>query len=77
MQKVKELSVGDRAEIVGYEKGEGGYRQKLLSMGLTRGTPFTLKKIAPMGDPIDIEVRGYQLTLRKAEADTLKIRRLS
>lgn len=77
MQKVKELSVGDRAEIVGYEKGENVYRQKLLSMGLTKGTDFTLKKIAPMGDPVDIEVRGYQLTLRKAEADALKIRRLS
>jgi ferrous iron transport protein A len=69
--KLKDLTVGDRARVAGYEKGEQQYRQKLLSMGLTRGTELMLVKIAPLGDPVDIEVRGYQLSLRKSEADLL------
>lgn len=73
--KVKELRQGESAEIVGYEGTDMVYRSKLLSMGLTKGTLFTLRKIAPLGDPVEIEVRGFNLSLRKAEADILQIRR--
>ena len=61
--KIKDLKVGDRARIEGYEKGNTEYRSKLLSMGLTRGIEFTLTKIAPMGDPVELEVRDFHLSL--------------
>lgn len=54
--------------------GDGALRHHLLDMGLTPGTEITLQKIAPMGDPIQIEVRGYELTLRLDEAKKLKLK---
>ncbi len=69
--KIKDLKIGDRVKITGYEKGNSEYRRKLLSMGLTRGVEFTLSKIAPLGDPVEIEVRDFHLSLRKSEADVL------
>ncbi len=69
--KIKDLQIGDKAKILGYEKGNSDYRTKLLSMGLTRGVEFKLSKIAPMGDPVEIEIRDFNLTLRKSEADVL------
>jgi ferrous iron transport protein A len=69
--RIKDLKVGDKAVVSGYEKGNSEYRTKLLSMGLTRGVEFTLTKIAPMGDPVELEVRGFSLSLRKSEAEVL------
>ena len=70
------LAVGQSGHVVGYEKSQRGYRQKLLSMGLTPGTHFTVTRQAPMGDPIEIEVRGFKLSLRKGEAAALKVKPL-
>jgi len=70
---LKALNVGDRARVSGYGRGEAGYRHRLLTMGLTPGTPLTVTRVAPLGDPIEIEVRGYSLSLRKAEAEVLKV----
>ncbi|MBE9141453.1 ferrous iron transport protein A [Nodosilinea sp. LEGE 07088] len=67
------LAVGQSGHIVGYENAHSAYREKLLSMGLTPGTHFTVTRQAPMGDPIEIEVRGYKLSLRKGEAAALKV----
>jgi ferrous iron transport protein A len=67
------LAVGQSGHIVGYESTHRAYREKLLSMGLTPGTHFTVTRQAPMGDPIEIEVRGYKLSLRKGEAAALKV----
>lgn len=75
--RMKELKVGERAVITGYGKVPREYRQRLLAMGLTKGVEVTLTRIAPLGDPIDIEVRGFNLTLRKDEADALLISRVS
>ncbi len=72
----KEIQIGEQARIVGYDITENSYRRKLLSMGLTRGTVFTLTRIAPMGDPVEIEIMGYKLTLRRSEADILRIERV-
>ncbi len=71
-KKLKELIVGERAVVAGYEK-KGGvlYRQKLLSMGLTKGTEIVLLKYAPLGDPVEILVRNFRLSLRKEEAEIL------
>lgn len=67
------LGVGQSGRIVGYERGHRGYREKLLSMGLTPGTELTVTRQAPMGDPIEVEVRGFKLSLRKAEAAMLRV----
>ena len=62
-----------KAVIRGYRSGLKTYRRKLLSFGLTEGTEITLKKTAPFGDPVEISVRGYSLSLRKAEAEVLEL----
>lgn len=71
--RLSALAVGQSGHIVGYENAHRPYREKLLSMGLTPGTHFTITRQAPMGDPIEIEVRGYKLSLRKGEAAALKV----
>jgi len=73
--KIKDFSVGESGEIIGYDSSDSLYRKKLLSMGLTKGTVVTVSKTAPLGDPVEITVRGYKLSLRKAEAEVLEFRR--
>jgi ferrous iron transport protein A len=68
-----DMSVGDQCRVIGIEKGIGAYRKKLLAMGLVRGTEFKISRVAPMGDPVEIEVRGYNLSLRKSEATALYV----
>ncbi len=68
---LKELAVGDSAVIAGYRATHRGYRSKLLSMGLTRGTPLVVRNRAPLGDPVVIGVRDFELTLRADEAEGL------
>ncbi len=75
MTNIEQLKVGDKARISGFE-GDKAYRQKLLAMGLLPGTEFVLSRRAPLGDPIEIEVRGYSLSLRQHEAKALKIEKL-
>jgi len=71
------LEVGQSGRILGYEPGGRAYRGKLLSMGLTPGTHFTVTRQAPLGDPVEIEVRGYKLSLRKGEAAALQVERVA
>lgn len=68
---LQDLPVGARGRVVGYEQSGGGYKRKLLSMGLTPGIEFKVIRHAPLGDPVEIEVRGFKLSLRKQEADAL------
>lgn len=72
-----DLAIGQSGRILGYETSHRTYREKLLSMGLTPGTPITITRQAPMGDPIEIEVRGFKLSLRKAEAAALRVEPLA
>lgn len=65
------MTIGSKAVITGYREGPRDYRAKLLSMGLTRGTVIRLLKKAPLGDPVEIKVRGFNLSLRKNEAEIL------
>ena len=76
VETLKELPVGSSAEIIGYQDDNPAYRRRLLAMGLTKGAVLKLLKIAPLGDPVEVEVRGFNLSLRKVEADILKIRGL-
>lgn len=73
--RMRELAVGETARIVGYDPGASAYRKKLLSMGLTKGTTFTVRKRAPLGDPVELAVRGFNLSLRRAEAELLLLER--
>lgn len=73
---LKELSVGDRARVLGFAAGGDAYRRKLLSMGLTPGAELSVTRVAPMGDPVEIRVRGFSLSLRKDEADALSVEKL-
>lgn len=72
---ISDIKVGQKAKVVGYHKSQTGrsYRQKLLAMGLTKGIDFTVTRVAPMGDPIEIKVRGFALSLRKEEASALQL----
>lgn len=71
--KISQLKRGQRAKVLGFVANNKHYRQKLLAMGLTPGTEFVLSRIAPLGDPIEITLRGYSLTLRKEEAEAMEI----
>lgn len=65
------LSVGDSGKITGFDIAGKAYRKRLLAMGLTRGTEFQVTRFAPLGDPIEIKLRGFSLTLRKEEASAV------
>lgn len=73
---LKDLAVGDQARVTGYTEGGRAYRKKLLTMGLTPGAEIAVVRVAPMGDPVEIRVRGTSLTLRKDEARALEVERL-
>ncbi|RJQ85938.1 MAG: ferrous iron transport protein A [Desulfobacteraceae bacterium] len=72
---LRDMKVGESGTVFGYAKGATVYREKLLAMGLTRGTRFVVERIAPMGDPVEIQLRGFALTLRKDEASALIVER--
>ncbi len=74
-ESLREMAVGDNGRVVGFGDGGRSYRKKLLSMGLTPGVEFSVTRLAPMGDPVEIKVRGFSLSLRKDEADALLIER--
>jgi ferrous iron transport protein A len=74
---LKDMHIGDKARITGYRSGDKSYRQKLLAMGLTTGVEISLTKRAPLGDPVELSVRGFRLSLRKDEADVLELERLA
>lgn len=71
--RLSDLRPGDYARVAGYEPAPPGYRSKLLAMGLTRGVLVRLCRVAPLGDPVEIEVRGFRLTLRKDESAVLRL----
>ena len=70
---LNELNVGDSA-VIKTVGGEGALRCRLLDMGLTPRTAVTLQKVAPMGDPLELRVRGYELTLRVEDAKKIEVR---
>lgn len=69
-----ELKKGELAEITGYKLGNAAYRAKLLALGLTHGVKVKIINVAPLGDPFEIAVRGYHLSLRRDEVGVVKVR---
>lgn len=70
---ITEVKQGQTATIVGIREGNDSYRAKILALGLIPGTSFVLKNVAPLGDPAEIFIRGYNLSLRKEEAAILDL----
>jgi ferrous iron transport protein A len=68
-----QLSVGEKAIVTGFVAGQKEYRAKLLAMGLTKGIELELTRVAPLGDPLEISIRGFSLSLRKAEASVVLV----
>lgn len=72
MKTLKELNVGQTATVVRLH-GEGPVRRRIMDMGLTKGTEVYLRKVAPLGDPLELTVRGYELSIRKADAEMIQV----
>lgn len=72
MKSLKDVAVGQSATIAKLH-GEGALRRHLMDMGLIKGTTVTVVKVAPLGDPIEITVRGYELSIRKEEAAHVEV----
>ncbi|HJG28283.1 MAG: FeoA family protein [Gemmiger sp.] len=72
MNTLKELKVGQTATVVRLH-GEGPVRRRIMDMGLTKGTQVYLRKVAPLGDPLELTVRGYELSIRKADAAMVEV----
>jgi ferrous iron transport protein A len=73
---IQDLAVGDNCKVLGYSEEGKPYRKRLLAMGLTPGTEFSVTRFAPMGDPVQLSLRGYALTLRRAEASIVLVEKI-
>lgn len=71
--KLATVPIGSKLRVIGYEPTARDYKRKLLAMGLTPGVDILVKRHAPLGDPTEIEVRGFALSLRKDEANALRV----
>ena len=72
MNTLRTTPVGKTVKVVRLH-GEGAVRRRIMDMGLTKGERITIRKIAPLGDPIEITVRSYELSIRKADADMIEV----
>ena len=72
MKTLKQATVGETVKVVKLH-GEGAIKRRIMDMGITRGTEIYIRKVAPLGDPSEVPVRGYELSLRKADADMIEI----
>lgn len=72
MQTLKDLKVGQSAKVVKLQ-GEGALRRRIMDMGITKGVEVHVRKVAPLGDPVEINVRGYELSIRKADAELILV----
>ncbi len=72
MKTLKDVRIGETVKIVKLH-GEGAVKRRIMDMGLTRGTTVYVRKVAPLGDPVELTVRGYELSLRKADAEMVEI----
>ena len=70
---LSDLKIGQRAKVLGLHMDKPELRRHLLDMGITKGTEILIKKVAPMGDPVDIELRGYELCIRKQEMKNIDV----
>lgn len=72
MKTLKETSVGETVKVVKLN-GSGPVKRRIMDMGITKGVDVFVRKVAPLGDPVEVTVRGYELSLRKADAEMIKV----
>ncbi len=72
MRSLSEVKVGETATVVRLH-GEGAVKRRIMDMGITKGVSIYVRKVAPLGDPFEVTVRGYELSLRKADAEMIEI----
>lgn len=72
MKTLKEAAVGSTVTVVKLH-GEGALKRRIMDMGITKGVEIFVRKVAPLGDPMEVNVRGYELSLRKADCETIEI----
>lgn len=72
MKTLREANIGDTVKVVRLH-GEGAVKRRIMDMGITKGTEVYVRKVAPLGDPIEVTVRGYELSLRKQDAEMVEI----
>ena len=72
MNTLRETRIGDTVKVVKLH-GEGAVKRRIMDMGITKGTEIYVRKVAPLGDPIELTVRGYELSLRKADAEMIEV----
>lgn len=72
MKTLRQSKVGDNVKVVKLH-GEGAVKRRIMDMGITKGVDIYVRKVAPLGDPIEVTVRGYELSLRKADAEMIEI----
>lgn len=72
MKTLREVSIGQTATVVKLH-GEGAVKRRIMDMGVTKGTQIYVRKVAPLGDPIEVTVRGYELSIRKGDAEMVEV----
>lgn len=72
MSTLKQAKIGSTVRVVKLH-GEGAVKRRIMDMGITRGTEIHVRKVAPLGDPVEVTVRGYELSLRKADAEMIEV----
>lgn len=72
MRTLKEAKVGETVTVIRLH-GEGAVKRRIMDMGITKGTQVHIRKVAPLGDPMELNVRGYELSVRKADAEQIEI----
>ena len=72
MNTLKQVKVGKRAKVIKVH-GEGAVRRRIMDMGITKGVEILVRKTAPLGDPLELNLRGYELSLRKADAEMIEV----
>ncbi|MBE6665087.1 MAG: ferrous iron transport protein A [Clostridia bacterium] len=72
MKTLKQVKIGKSAKVVKVH-GEGALKRRIMDMGITKGVEISVRKVAPLGDPLEITVRGYELSLRKEDAEMIEV----
>ncbi|PWL70337.1 MAG: ferrous iron transport protein A [Clostridiales bacterium] len=72
MKTLRQAKIGDTVKVVKLH-GEGAVKRRIMDMGLTKGVEVHVRKVAPLGDPVEITVRGYELSIRKADAEMVEV----
>ena len=75
MPTLRDAKVGETIKVVRIN-GEGAVKRRIMDMGITRGVQVHIRKVAPLGDPVELTVRGYELSIRKADADMIEVERV-